>query len=553
MKKGFLLGYKNMRLVSRLYGITFANNNSIQVKQIFILAIFFLAISGKAQELNFSVKWGKEIEAPRRSWLNDIVGYDASGIYAVKASDDFFSKDYEFTLEHYDTEYSLTKSFDLEIVEGKQKAKINKTIYLKNKLFVFYTIIDQKNGKNTLFAKELDKQTLQPKEGNKTIRQFNSWGKNKNTNSKSYFRFSKDSSKVLVAFGLPYNEGEPESFGFVVLNHQMDILWQKNIQIPYKDELMDIKSFRVDNQGNAYLLGAVYKEKRKDKRKGLPNYNYEIFACRDNGNTIKQYPIALDDRFLTDMQIEILDSQSIICAGFYSEKGTVSIKGTYFLVLDANDKSIKTKSFKSFELDFITQNLSDKEVKKTMRKQDRGNEPELYEYDLDKLLIGKDGSAILIGEQFFVRTDRSFISSGASITTQHYYYNDIIAVKISPLGEIMWTQKIPKSQHTVDDGGFYSSYALAIVNGKICFIFNDSPKNIGMTKQERPANYVPTGSVVVIASIDQNGNLMKQPIFNSTDLAVITRPKVCEQISNHEVILFGQRKKSQQFALVTFD
>jgi hypothetical protein len=511
------------------------------------------AFCSNAQDLNFSVKWGVELEASRRSSLNDIVGHDATGIYTVKQSDDVFSKEFEYTLEYYDSDFSLKKSFDLEIVDGKQKASARKTIYLNNKLFIFYSLLDQKSKKNTLYAKELDKQTLQPKAGNKVIRQFDTWGKNKNINSKSYYRFSRDSSKIMVAYGLPYNEGEPEFFGFTVLDNQLNTLWQKNIEIPYKDELLDIKSFRVDNHGNAYLLGAVYKEKRKDKRKGLPNYNYEIFACLENGNTVKQYPISLDDRFITDMQIEILDNQNLVCAGFFSEKGTVSIKGTYFLVLDSNDKSIKIKSFKNFEFDFITQNLSDQEIKKTIRKQNKGIDPELYQYDIDKLLVGKDGSALLIGEQFFVDVDRSFMSNGASITTQHYYYNDIIVIKISPLGEIVWAQKISKSQHTINDNGFYSSYMLAIVRGKICFIFNDSPKNLGEIKQETPANYVPTGSVVVIASIDQNGNVTKQPIFNSTDVGVITRPKVCEQISNHEVILFGQRKKSQQFALVTFN
>ncbi len=520
----------------------------------------FLAITlsiygfhSNAQDLNFSVKWGTELEAPRRSSLNDIVGYDRTGIYTVKQSEDFFSNESEYTLEHYNTDFSLTKSFGLKIVDVKQKAFIRKTIFLDNKLFIFYSTLDQKTKKNTLFAKELDKQTLQPKEGNKVIRQFDTWGKNKNINGKSYYRFSRDSSKIMVAYGLPYNEGEPESYGFTVLDNQLNILWQKNIEIPYKDELLDIKSFRVDNQGNAYLLGAVYKEKRKDKLKGLPNYSYEIFACHDNGNTIKQYPISLDDRFITDMQIEILDNQNLVCAGFFSENGTVSIKGTYFLVIDSNDKSIKTKSFKNFEFDFVTQNLNNREIKKAIHKQNKGIDPELYKYDLDKLLVGKDGSAILIGEQFFVNTDKSFLSNGASITVQHFYYNDIIVVKISPLGEIVWAQKISKSQHTVDDNGFYSSYMLAIINGKICFIFNDNPKNLGEIKQERPANWVPTESVVVIVSIDQNGNLAKQPIFNHTDLEIITRPKVCEQISNKEVILFRQRKKSQQFALITFD
>src|SRR5204862_3423318 len=135
----------------------------------------------------------------------------------------------------------------------------------------------------------------------------------------------------------------------------------------------------------------------KSKRRGKPNYNYEVFAWLQQGEQMKQYPIALEDRFLTDMQIEIVDNRNLVCAGFYSAKGTFSIKGTYFLTVDLASKEIKTKSFKEFGLDFIIQNMSDKEASRAVKRTERGDEVELYEYDLDKLLVGRDGSAILIG------------------------------------------------------------------------------------------------------------------------------------------------------------
>jgi hypothetical protein len=200
--------------------------------------------------------------------------------------------------------------------------------------------------------------------------------------------------------------------------------------------------------------------------------------------------------------------------------------------------------------------MSEREAKKTARREEKGEDVEMYEYDLDKLLVGKDGSAMLIGEQYFVRTVTSttMMNGVASTrTTYHYYYNDIITVKVDPSGQIQWAQKIPKSQHTVNDGGFYSSYTMALVKGKLCFLFNDSPKNLEEETKGRPANYNAKKSVVVIASLDQKGNVTKQPIFNAVDAEVIMRPKVCEQISNNEIILFGQRKKNQQFARLIFE
>ena len=70
---------------------------------------------------------------------------------------------------------------------------------------------------------------------------------------------------------------------------------------------------------------------------------------------------------------------------------------------------------------------------------------------------------------------------------------------------------------------------------------------------EKADNFNPSKSVVVISSIDPKGNVTKKPIFTSKDVEVITVPKVCEQISNTEVVLFGKRKKTQQFGLLKFN
>lgn len=461
-----------------------------------------------------------------------------------------------YTLEHHDNNFVPTKSFDLEIKEGNNVCDIQQVFHLKSKLYIFYSYPDQSQKKNRLFVREIDKATLQPKKDRLALGEIDYSGKSSANDGGFNFRFSRDSSKVLIHYRLPYTKGEPEIIGLHILDDQMKSIWQKNIPLPYRDDLYDVESFRVDNSGNVYLLGLIYKEKRKSKRKGQPNYSYEILACREEGNALTHYPVLLEDRFLSDMQIEVLGDNRIVCAGFYSEKGTYSVKGTYFLTIDAVTKEIKTKSFKEFSLDFIIQSMTEREANRTLKKAEKGEQAELYEYDLDKLLIGKDGSAILIGEQYYMNAVTSTMFANgvmSTTTTYHYYYNDIIAVKINSSGQIEWAEKIAKTQHSINDRGFFSSYTLAIVKGKICFIFNDNPQNLGYKGVGRPANFNGRESVVMIASLNQQGEQFRQPLFKTINQGVITRPKVCKQISNNQVILFGQRKKSQQFARVQFD
>jgi hypothetical protein len=517
-----------------------------------ILVILLLPITLLSQPLDFDIQWGEEFKAPKRSSLDDIVGHDATGIYAIKVRGGIFGTDY--TLERYDKNFRPVHSVDLAIKDEGPDVHIEHILHLRNKLLMFYVVPNRKTNKSELYAREINKQTLTPESAKLMLGEAD---EGRVVRGISFnFRTSRDSSKVGVSFNFPNEEKDKSSYGFIVLDDQLRLLWKKLVAVPYPASLFNVEAFKVDNSGNVYLLALSYKEKRRSKRRGKPNYNYEVFAWSQQGDQMKQYPISLEDRFLTDMQIEVVDNRNLICAGFYSAKGTFSIKGTYFLTVDLASKEIKTKSFKEFDIDFMIENMSDREAKRAVKKQERGEEVEMYEYDLDKLLVGKDGSAILVGEQYFVEevTSTSYVNGRATYTTTyHYYYNDIIAVKINPQGQIEWAEKISKSQHTASDGGFFSSYTLAILKGKICFFFNDHPENVNYKGIGRPIPYRAKESIVILASLNQKGEQTRQPVFALRDIEVIMRPKVCEQISNHDVILFGQRKKTQQFARVVVE
>lgn len=373
---------------------------SVRLACFVIFSITFMDLA--AQKLEPQVKWGQEFKAPKRSSLSDIVGFDHTGIYAIKERYGFGS--IRYTLEHYDKNFVPNRTFDLDIEEDGRDCKVELILQLHSKLYLFTSLPNSSTKKNVLSVQEINKKSLQPEKGKQKVAEIDFTGESRSNSGTYKIKVSRDSSKVLVFYNLPYNKNEPEAFGFTVLNDALQPIWSKETRLPYEDELFDLESFRVDNDGDVYLLGLIYNEKRKSKRRGAPNYKYQVFAYRDKGNTLKEYPISLADRFLTDMQIEVLNNKNLICAGFYSEKGTYSIRGTYFLTVDVKSKEITTKSFKEFDIDFITQNMTVGEAARAKRKEERGDENELYEYDLDKLLVGKDGSAVLLGEQYFVKT-----------------------------------------------------------------------------------------------------------------------------------------------------
>ena len=517
-----------------------------------------LSCFSQAKSKKVDIFWGPEQKTARQSTLSDIIGYDETGIYALKTTaKGVFNAGSSFVLEHYSNEMKRTKSERLELVEQGRSKKLEFITQFNDQLRVFSSFPNQKLKKNILYVQSINKRTLQLRSDLQKIGEIDYAGNSKRNAGGYDFVISRRGAKMLVYYNLPYERGQNEKFGFHMLDQDLNPIWEKQVTLPYKDELFVVEDYQVDDQGNVYLLGVVYKNKRKSKRNGLPNYQYRILAYTKNGTELNQYPIEIKEKFLTDMKIAVNEEGNIICGGFYSEVGTFSINGSYFLKVDGETKAILSKSFKEFGIDFITQNMTEKEERKTMKKERKGKDTELFNYDLNEIIIQEDGGAIFIGEQYFVKElnypNPDPFGGLSYVTDYQYYYNDIIVVKVSPDGQLEWTEKIPKKQRTLNDNGFYSSYALSVVGDKLYFVFNDHPKNL-FYKGSGKVHYFNKNreALVVLVEVDKEGKQTREALFSAKRSETLTRPLVCEQIATDELVLFCQRKKAHQFARVIF-
>ena len=136
-----------------------------------------------------------------------------------------------------------------------------------------------------------------------------------------------------------------------------------------------------------------------------------------------------------------------------------------------------------------------------------------------------------------------------------YNYNDIMVININPNGAIQWAKKIPKRQRSKNDGGKHSSYAMSVAKGKMFFIFNDNPKNLHKKSNDLNIHNFTKGkeSVVVLVTLNGKGEIHKEPLFQVRDTKTITKPKVCEQISRNQMIIYSEKNRKANFARLTFE
>lgn len=519
-----------------------------------------------------NIDWSAEYSQPNNSFLSKIIHSDANGFYSLRVQGLGAKRTKpSIFVEYYEKgAMKLKKSVKLELKYKNKRRDFEDVIIAGGNMYFLTSFNNQAKKKNYLFAQKVNLKTLRPSQ--KLIKLAEVETKNLYQEGGFRHHISKDTSKILIYTLLPKKKKNPERFSLQVFDNQLNPLWNKEVRLPFNDEKFAVEEYKVDKAGNVYMLGVIYQDGVKVRRGGKPNYQYVILAYRNNGESVEEYKINLNQKFITDLTFRVAKNGHLIFSGFYSDRGTYSVKGTYFFRLDPSSKEIYNKNLKAFDFDFVTEYLSDAAYNKAKKNSKKGS-PELYRYALDDLILRSDGGAVLIAEQYYVerRFNNNYygynpygVGLGGRFNNFYdpynrfdedyeYYYNDIIVVNIQPTGEIEWTARIPKQQVTRNDGGYYSSYAMSIVKDKFYFVFNDNYKNYDPNKKPNKWHtYTGRNSIITLAAIDKNGEVALNPLFADTEASITTRPKVCKQIGSKEMLIYGERGRNFRFGALLF-
>lgn len=526
-------------------------------KYLFLLLGLCLAITTLQGQQSLSdndpfIEWGRDQRMPSNTYISKVVSANKYGFYALRKREESALANEQVYIESYDAKMNLKKSQKLDLKYKGNRRDFEDLIMVGGQLYLLSSFNNQAKKKNYLFYQKISNRSLTMARKFEMIAEIDT--RNKEQEGFFNFKLSKDSSKVLIYNQLPYKKNTPERFALRVFNNQFEEQWHKDIILPYNDDNFSIEEYRIDNKGNVYLLGVLFQDRSRVRRAGKPTYRYSILAYMNEGEDMKEYKIDIGDKFITDLTFRIDNSGKLVCSGFYSDKGTYSIKGTYFFKLNMETKQVENKNLKAFDFKFLTEYLSDGQRERALRAERQGKvnrAPELYQFSLDELILRSDGGAVLVAEQYYVYQRRYFDFYGTPQFDNYFNYNDIIVVNIRPNGEIEWTARIPKRQETVNDGGYYSSYAMSIVQDRIYFIYNDNQRNFE-NDNRRLYNFNGRQSIIALSELRKDGTLNTSPLFSNRDADIITRPKICKQISKRRMMIYGERARGNRFGSLWF-
>jgi len=498
---------------------------------LFFATYFLWFFSGLATAQS-KVVWGNEVKLKNGDYYSGIISESDSTLHLLKMRTEIFHND-GFYADRFESG-SLNSLGTLPLLmrdariqfDGKELVpQFEKVFRFNGELAVFLTAYDKSGDQNIAYVATFDKNDVQ-----NGLIELDRISNAKRYNTGEFeFVTSPDTKKLMVLRKRPYQKKENARFDLKIFDQSYGQLHAKSVRLPYKDRNFEIIRYAIDNAGNVVLLARIEREGNEFLPED-PEYYFSLieFSPADS-NRIYEYEIKAGEKLITDVDFILNDRNEILIPGFYNLRGKEGTQGTFFMSVDRNKHVVKSSTVRPFEkillLDFMNE-----------KKYNRGQG--LPGFNIDYTVPLPDGGLYVVSEQYYMnevcgRDGRGFINCN-----YYYYYNSLVVFKIDERGEIVWNTVVPKFQFSINDDGFFSSFALAVTGDKLHFVYNDHPKNISLQK---PAEFrvmsKPSTSQAIHVTVNPDGSYIKEPLFINKDEKLILRPKFSSQLREGEIVI----------------
>lgn len=443
-------------------------------------------------------------------------------------------------------------------VEGSS-ANINDVVSFNSKIIVFLT--DKQDGMNKLFMQPYGKDCFP--EGEAV--QLAEYSIPKGWNKGGYFNVlqSQNQQFFCVEYSIPGTKTENERFGFKVIDANFETVSEGEYESQYEARQSDVSNRYLSNTGDYFIAVKVYNVNEKGRVKDYSSLEkFVLMHVTPEG--IEEVNLDLGDKHISDVTFSSDNNRLMTFTGLYGE-GTTSAKGVFYFQLDFKKQEIINEGFNEFGKDFITEGWSDRAKKKSEKREAKGKgTPSLYNYIIRDNVTLEDGSMVGMIEQYYVHVVTTRDSRGNTTTTYYYYYNDLILYKVSESGEFVWLKKIQKSQVSTNDGGYLSSTAQYVADGKMVILFNDNLKNYDESGQVLDdaesgkmlygASYRKKTNCVARVEVDlATGETQRRTFFGRNEAEAIAIPKLfCTDYVNKEMLMVLRIGKKEKYGLIHF-
>ncbi len=405
---------------------------------------------------------------------------------------------------------------------------------IKGKLFLFTSRYDRESKTTSYFCQPINIETLNPEGKSINLGSFEAI--NRYSQSSVGYELSKDSSKILMFGNNAYKRNENEKYFIAVYDNNMTKLWDKTVELPYKDKFVTVQESMVTNDGKVGVVLKHYESEvsREDVRKDgarVPSYKTKMLIYEKESSLPKEYVLDLNNKFIHTVQLANDDQDNILLFGLYKEKASGYISGFFTVNFNKKTGAIATNNINKFPDALVEQIKIDK------MGSDREKDPGLSSsFRLASVQTRDNGSQDFLLEyyvSYYVPPTKDHAGYW------HYDYGDVININLLKDGKVV-IARIPKLQMS-DNFTTFSSFVAVPYKESLLVFYNDDDDNIEreITKRPDPLHKF-NKSVFVMATIDKNGNVSRDILFRNRDNKLTTATKNCVVFDKNKIGLYAQ-------------
>lgn len=297
------------------------------------------------------------------------------------------------------------------------------------------------------------------------------------------------------------------------------------IKLPYEDKDLSVKSMRVANDGNIYILAKYYKVSRIQNP---DDYQFILYRFNPDTDNMDEFIIPMDGFYISDLEVRIDRHGNMILAGFFSNRSDENIIGVCSYQISANGIQGNI-SRQKFSDDFLSKFMSIRQVEK---------EKELSNFYLDQLILRSDGGLIMTAEMVYTTYYSSVDLYGYWFNQVVYHYDEVICISVDSAGIMEWSAIIDKQQAGTSTNRL--GYLPVAVDASLYFVFEST---LGKWDE------------ICLREITETGEVSEtQPLLEPGETERFILPRGCRQISANEMLMVYEipKKKVHVIAKVAF-
>lgn len=458
-----------------------------------------------------------------------------------------------YYIDHFDADLKHLKEADLEIDNSEIKGLMveNGSIYILESQF------DKKAGlynfnvlESSLGNLDFQKRTLFSFDEDDVKKYFgigigiffvNNGFSQSDMNSLGEVTFSAQKNFFCVNFDIKDKESQTQRL--FVYDKKFNPVYNREFKRDIKDKLFKYENIDVDDQtGEIYLLGKVFENNsRATKKKGKANYRYELHKITPEGQTDVSF--SPENNFIGSL-FTVRGKNSISCAGFYSEKDDSRYKGVCRFNLNPETLEITNESYMPFSDEFLKD------------KYGKVKDKELRDLSFRSAFIDENEDIVLNAEEYYITVQSSSSPNGGMSSTTTYHFNDIVSVKMSHEGNLLWARNINKKQSTTGAVLEYLSFSSSAI-GDDTYIFincSDKIRSISKDRIEFKQGNAKKANLYAI-KIDKEGSYTFKNILSKddTDVAYFVKQGIHTTMDGKEMVFIGRKKSKKQFLKINID